>query len=295
MTADAPRLRLGPLLAPNAGNAVSSFLFIAALSLVASLIVIACVAAGRGVLDWRERLVGSATVVIRAAGLESPDAAAARGAEALDAVGGVARAWPLDPAGADGVISRLVDGKSNAGGAPRLVAVEFKAGRTPSIGSLSRALVADGLHARVDDHRPLTSPVVRAAALVGLAVAALLAGVAGLVGMIAAFVTRRRIAAQPELVNLLRLAGAADGFIAGLFAAYSARAAAFGGAAGAVAAALAVAAWRLAGPAAQGAGSGAFPGKWADLAALAAWPLIAALVGGLAARLAVRAALIGAP
>jgi cell division transport system permease protein len=235
MTADAPGARLGPLLAPSAGNAALSFLAIATLSLVASLIVIAGLAAGRGALDWRDRLVGSATVVVRARGLESPDAAAARAAEALDAVAGVARAWPLDPADADDVISRLVDGKSNAGGAPRLVAVELKVGMTPSIDSLSRALEADGLHARVDDHRTLTSPVVRAAALAGLAAAALLAGIAALVGVIAAFVTRRRIAAQPELVNLLRLAGAADGFIAGLFAARSARVSAFGAAAGAVA------------------------------------------------------------
>ena len=71
MTAAPPRRRPGPLLAADDG-AIALFLSIAALSFLASLILVASVAAGRGAIEWRERLVGSATVVVRAAGLESP-------------------------------------------------------------------------------------------------------------------------------------------------------------------------------------------------------------------------------
>jgi cell division transport system permease protein len=295
MTDAALRRRPGPLLAPRGGGAISVFLTIAALSFAASLIIAVALSAGRGALDWRERLVGSATVVVRAAGLESPDAAAARAAEALEAVSGVARAWPLDPGGVDATIASLVDGKASGAAAPRLIAVQFKAGASPGAAALSRALRADGLDAGVDDHRPWTGPVARAAALGGLAAATLLGVIAATLGVTVAFTTRRRIAAQAELMNLLRLSGAADGFIGGLFAGEAARGAAFAGAAGAVAAALAVAAWRVAGPAADVIGGDALPFAWPNLAALAPWPLIAAGVGALAARLTVRSALKGAP
>jgi cell division transport system permease protein len=294
MTVAQPRGRPGPVLAPRAGRTVAPVLIVAALSFAASLILIATLAAGRGALELRERLVGSATVVVRAAGLESPDAAAARTAERLEATAGVARAWPLEAAGADPLIARLMDGKSN-GGAPRLIAVQFRAGAAPSAVSLSRALQADGLDAGVDDHRPMTSPLARAAGLAGLTVAALLAVIMAALGTMAALATRRRIAAQRELVDLLGLAGASDGFIGSLFATEAARGAAWAGAAGAVAAALAVAAWRLADPADEAIGGEGLAFAWTNLAAAAPWPLIAAAVGALAARLAVRANMRGAP
>ena len=202
-------------------------------------------------MDLRERLVGSATVVVRAAGLESPDAAAARAAERLDAVGGVARAWPLEAAGPDPLIPRAWWMENRTAARRRLIAVQFKAGAAPSAVALSRALQTDGLDARVDDHRLVTSPLARAAGLAGLTAAALLPRSWRRWGLRPLSPPGRRIAAQRELVDLLGLAGATDGFIGGLFAAGAAKGAAWAGAAGAVAAALAVAAWRLAGPADQ--------------------------------------------
>ena len=291
MTVPPTHRRPGPLLAPNAGAGRFSFLATVALSFVASLIVIAGVAAGGGAPDWRGRLIGSATVVVAAAGLESPDAAAARAAEDLGAMAGVSRAWPLDAADIDPAIARLVAGKSVVGG--RLVAVEFKAGRSPRSAVLSRALKADGLDASIDDHRPWTSPVRRAAALAVLAAAALLAAIVAAVGAIAALATRRRLAARRDLVELVRLAGAPEGFIGGVFAARSAKTAAWAGAVGAVAAALVVTAWRMTGE--SQASRGILPFVWADLAASAPWPFITALVGAVAAGLTVRAAMKGVP
>ncbi len=285
--------RAAPLLAPDADAHrsifLAFFLAMATFSFVASLIVIAGVAALGGAAEWRGRLAGSTTAVVAAAGLESADAAAARAAEALGATAGVARAWALDATDLDPAIARLIGGA--AGG--RLVAVRFKAGAAPAAAALAHALEADGLKAAIDDHRPLTSPVLRAAALAALAAVASLAAIAAAVGAIAAAATRRRLAARRETVALLRLAGADDGLIGGLFAARSAKAAAWAGAAGAAGAALAVAAWRTSGGSPLS--RGAFPFAWADLAAAAPWPAIAALAGAAAAALAVRAALKSAP
>jgi|GEM_PF-6158316 len=285
------RYRPAPLLAPGAERTGSLFAAMVAVSLVASLMVIGAVAAGRAAEDWGGRLGGSATVVVRAAGLESPDAAAARATEALGAMAGVARAWPLDAAAADPLIARLLDQDSSSGGEPRLVAVAFKVGKAPSGAELSRELKADGLDASVDDHRPLTSPILRAAALAGLTAAVVAATVVAAASAIAALATRRRLAAQGEVVDLLRLAGAADGFIGRLFWARSARMAAWAGVIGAGSAIVATAAWRLWGWAPPGAPRLA----WADLAAGAAWPLAAALIGAVAAGWAVTAHLKGAP
>ncbi|MGI8841095.1 MAG: hypothetical protein ACR2F8_10015, partial [Caulobacteraceae bacterium] len=192
--------RAGPLLAPDTPALRWVLLAIAALSFAAALIAIAGVAAGAAAAEWRGRLIGSATVAVAAAGLESPDAAAARAAEVLGAAPGVARAWPLEPAGVDAAIARLEMGKAAARG--RLVAVRFKAGEAPATATLVRALAAEGLVAAVDDHRPLTSPVLRAAALAGAAAAVLLAAIVAAVGALAAWATRRRLAGQGELVEL---------------------------------------------------------------------------------------------
>jgi len=110
--------------------------------------------------------------------------------------------------------------------------------------------------------------------------------VAAAAGAVAASATRAGLAAQRPVVEVLRLAGAEEGFIAGLFQARFARAAALAGTIGAGAAALTGAALRLA-----GGGEGltpALPFAWVDLLAVLPCPVLAALVAGLAARLAVR-------
>lgn len=279
--------RPGPLLARGARRGGSLFAVMVVLSVAASLMLIGVAAAGRAGEAWRGRLVGSATVVVRATGLESADAAAARATEALQAMTGVARAWPLDAAPSDRWIARLADPDSPLGGEPRLVAVAFKPASAAGAAEISRALRADGLDARVDDHGPCTSPVLRAAGLAGLVAAALMAALMVSLAALARVATRRRLAAQREIVDLLRLAGARDGFIGRLFWTRAAAAAALAGAIGAVVAMVAAAAWRLWRP-------GSAPSLGADFAA-AAWPLVAASIGAVCAGRAVTAHLKGAP
>ena len=110
MSAAAARRRPGALLTHRGNGGVLVFCVIAAVAFVAGLLAIGGLAAGRAAEDWRGQVGGSATVVVRASGLESPEAAAARAAESLRGVKGVSAARPLDPTGADEVIARLIGG-----------------------------------------------------------------------------------------------------------------------------------------------------------------------------------------
>jgi cell division transport system permease protein len=98
-----------------------------------------------------------------------------------------------------------------------------------------------------------------------------------------AFATRAGLAARRDVVEVLHLAGADDGFIARLFQVRFARIAAQAGAIGAIAAIALAAALRVAG---GGAGlTQALPLAWTDLIAALPCPLVAAAVAAVAAQI----------
>ena len=112
--------------------------------------------------------------------------------------------------------------------------------------------------------------------------AALFAAIAAAAAAVVAFATRAGLAARRDVVEVLHLAGAEDGFIARLFQVRFARVAAVAGSFGALAAAGLGAALRIA-----GGGEGlapALPLAWSDLLAVVPCPLIAALVAAVAAQ-----------
>jgi len=106
--------------------------------------------------------------------------------------------------------------------------------------------------------------------------------IAGAAGAVIAFATRAGLAARRDVVEVLHLAGAEDGYIARLFQVRFARLAAVAGAIGAVGAGLIGAILRL-----IGGGEGltpALPIAWSDLLAVLPCPLLAALVAAGAAQ-----------
>ncbi|MGI9168719.1 MAG: hypothetical protein ACR2FH_00890, partial [Caulobacteraceae bacterium] len=292
MTGRTGRRRPGPLLAPSR-EGLRSLVAVAGLSFAICVVGIFACAIVRAAPASSARLVGSATVVVRGSGLESPEAAAARAAEVLGAAPGVARAWPLDANPADGIIARLIDGKSPSEGDARLVAVTFDPADPPTAQRLSRLLAAHELPATADDHRPGSSRVWRAAVLAALTAAGLLVLASTGVAIAAFRQVHQRLVAQGELVDLLRLVGAADAFVSGLFVARTARWLAWAAAAGALAAALATGFWRQ--PGSMQTADIPFTIHWADLAAAAAWPFMVASSGALAAWIAARRILRAAP
>lgn len=279
----ARRWKPAPFLPRGEGRDLGLTFAMATLCFLACLTALAVLAGDRAARNWNGQLGAEATVIVRAAGGESPDAAAARAAEVLAGAKGVAEARALEPKIAYDLIRPWLGDLSDIEDlpAPRLVAVTLDRAAPADAKTLRAALAGQGLDAVVDDHSVWIKDIRRAAGAVrwtGLAILALIVSAAGAV---VAFAARAGLATRRDIVEVLRLSGAADGFIAWLFIARYAGLAAVAGAAGAASAALIGALARLA-----GGGEGltpALPVAWGDLAALLPCPPLAAAVAALAA------------
>jgi len=283
---DAPRRRPAPLLPPEDARDGALVFVVAVLSFLACVAIVAALGANRAAGGWRTQLVGSATVLVRPSGTETADAAAARAAEVLSGIKpGVEEADALEKEKAEALLKPWLGDTDVLQDlpVPRLVSVELDPKSPASAATMEKALKDAGVDATVDDHSLWLKDVLHAGAMAraaALGVAALMAAAAAAV---IAFATRAGLAARRDLVGVLHLAGAEDGFIAGLFQVRFARMAALAGLFGAGGAAIIGAAAR-----AFGGGEGltpALPLAWSDLLVLPACPLIAALVAALAARI----------
>jgi len=281
-----PRWRPAPLLPREPAQDLLLVFVTAVLCLFACLAVIAAEGANRAAAGWSAQLAGSATVLVRPTGGESPDAAAERAVEALSALKGVAEAQVLEHAKAEALVEPWLGQGAQLADLPlpQLVTVDLdpKAAHKPTSAELSQALKLANVDGVVDDHsrwigdiqgagRTARAAAAGAAALIALAAAAVIA-----------FATHAGLAARREIVDVLHLSGAEDRFIVSLFQNRLAELAALAGAVGAAGAALAAAGARL-----LGGSHGltpALPIAWSDLLAVLPCPLIAASIAAGAAR-----------
>jgi cell division transport system permease protein len=278
------RERPASLLPPQDARDGALVFVVAVLCLLACLAVMAGLAANRAAGGWRAQLGGSATVLVRARGDETADGAAARAAEALAGVKGVAEAAALEPEKAKALLEPWLgkDGVLDDLPIPRLVSVDLDPKAPASLAAMDQALKAAGVEATIDDHSLWLKDVVRAGTLARIFAigAGVLVGAAA--GAVIVFATRAGLTARGDLVSVLHLAGAEDRFIAGLFQARFARMAALAGMIGATAAGAIALAVRL-----LGGGSGltpVLPLAWTDFSALLLCPAVAAAIAALAAR-----------
>jgi len=285
-----------PLLPRRDGRDWALLFVVAALSFLAGLAAVGALAGERAAQGWRSELTGSATVIVRAQGTDTPDEAAARAEETVAGVRGVAQALPLDAAKTQALLAPWI----GPGGlppdlpTPRLIAVELDPKAPASGEAIRQALKAAGLDADVDDHSRWAAQIMRAGVAVEVAGASLFALILAVLGAVIAFATRQGLAARRDVVEALHLAGATDGYIARLFQARFARSAAQAGLAGALLAAAAAAALKL-----SSAGdeqlTALLPIAWRDLIAPAPFPVLGALVAAVTARMTAMAALAGRP
>lgn len=279
---------------PEADARDPALLFVVAvLCFLACLTAVGLLAADRAAHGWAGQLTGEATVIVRPKGGETPDGAAARAAEALAGVPGVAEARALEKDKAYDLIRPWLGDVADLEDlpVPRLVAVTLDRSRPAGAPALDRALKAQGIDAVVDDHSVWIKDIRHAAAVVRWTAAGVFLLIALAAGAVVAFATRAGLAARRDVVEVLHLAGAEDGFIAQLFELRFARVAAIAGAAGAGAAGLLTVILRL-----IGGGQGitpALPVAWTDVLAVLPCPLIAALVAAVAARLTARTLIRG--
>lgn len=257
---------------------------VAVLCFLACLTAMGVLAADRAARGWTGQITGAATVIVRPRGGETPDAAAARAAEALAAVPGVSEARALEPQKAYDLIRPWLGDISDLEDlpVPRLVEITLDPAHPADAGALDKALKAQDIDAAVDDHSVWIKDIRRAGGVVRGLGAGVFLLIAAAAGAVVAFATRAGLAARRDVVEVLHLAGAEDGYIARLFQVRFARVAGFSGLIGAAAAAALGAGLRLAG---GGEGlSPALPLAWNDLLAVVPCPLVAALVAAVAAR-----------
>jgi cell division transport system permease protein len=276
--------RPAPLL-PRTDSRDGALIFVVAvLCFLACLTAIAALGANRAAKGWQSELVGSATVLVRPKPGETPDAAAARAAEAVAGVKGVVQATALEREKANALLKPWLGDEDllNDLPVPRLIAVELDKKAPAGAEALRQALAAAGVDATVDDHTLWLRDIVRAAQGVRAAAFGIFALLFAAAGAVIVFATRSALEARREVIEILHLSGAEDSFIAGLFMRRFGRMAAIAGAIGAVVAAVATAILRL-----TGGGHGltpVLPVAWSDLLFLAPAPLVAALIAAAAAR-----------
>lgn len=277
--------RPAPLLPRRDGRDGALAFVVAALSLLACLAAVTALASNRAAAGWTAALSGAATVQVRPSPGESAAYSAARAAEALAAVPGVAEASAMEPEQARALLEPWFgrDGVSPDWPIPQLVTVTFEPGREVSSTDMAAALRQARVDALVDDHRRWRGDVERAGAFARAAATAVALLMALATGAVIAFATRSGLEARRNIVEVLHLAGAKDAFIAQLFQGRFASLAGVAGLTGALAAALLVALARL-----LGGGEGftpALPFAWPDLLILVPVPLLAALIAAVSARL----------
>ena len=257
---------------------------IAVLCFIACLAAVGAVAADRAAHGWAAQLRAQATVQVRPRVGETGSTAAARAAETLAGVDGVAEAQALDRAAAEALLRPwLGEAALPDLPLPFLVTVRLDPDAPASAVTLSRALAEAGLDASVDDHALWRGEVERSAALItALAIAAFLLTACGAAAAIV-YATRAGLAACRSVIETLSLSGASDGAVAWLFQRRFGLLAAGAGAAGAAAAAGLLVLFRFLGG--SGSVTPALPLVWSDILILLPCPLLAAGVAIVAARL----------
>ena len=276
--------RRGPaLLSREAGGERWLMVVVAVLCFLASITAVGALAADRAAHGWARQLRAEATVQVRPRVDETGPTAAARAAETLAGVKGVAEAEAMDRKAAESLLRPWVGEAALPDlPLPYLVTVRLDPQAPASAPTLSRALAEAGLDATVDDHSLWRGEVERSAGVITALASAAFLLIAAATAAVIAYATRAGMAAQASVIETLSLNGASDGYVAGLFQRRFGGLAAQAGALGAGVAALLLGLLRLIGG--EGGLTPALPLAFSDLLILIACPVLAFGVALLAAR-----------
>ncbi|MGF1463623.1 MAG: cell division protein FtsX [Maricaulaceae bacterium] len=289
---DLPK-RTPALLAPLRDRDAPLLFVMAVMIFLACVAALAALGAARSAQAWSADLARGATVQIKAGDPQEAEALAARAAEALGQAPGVVSARVGDRSEAVALLEPWL-GRGNVPDdlpVPLFVALTFNPDARPSTASLQRPLEAAGIAATVDDHGRWAQDVARASNAVQSLGAGAFLMLAAAAFAVVGFATRAGLASQKDLVDTLHLAGARDGFIAGVFQGRFLSLGIKAGLAGTGLALLAGLALSLAGGDAGASFLGAPRPEAADLAWLALAPPFAGIAAAITARLTVLGAL----
>ena len=187
----------GPgLLSREAGGERWLIVVVAVLCFLASITAVGALAADRAAHGWARQLRAEATVQVRPRVDETGPTAAARAAETLAGVKGVAEAEAMDRKAAEALLRPWVGEAALPDlPLPYLVTVRLDPKSPASAPTLSRALAEAGLDATVDDHSLWRGEVERSAGVItALAGAAFLLIAAATAAVIACAAMPARVA-----------------------------------------------------------------------------------------------------
>lgn len=216
----APEKRRPPSLVPHAslaGNALT--VIIAIMSFLASLTVGAVGIVREAATNWQGQVLREVTIQVAAAEGRDMQAAVKKAVEIARSTPGVANAVPYT----DADIMRLLEpwlGKNIALEelpAPRLIVVRIEEGKTPDFNALETRLARDVPGASLDDHRAWLEKLrITGNALSGFG-AAILVLVLFATALSVLFATRSAVSGNRDVVEVLHVVGARDGYIARAF------------------------------------------------------------------------------
>lgn len=207
---------LSPLLPKEDAREAALFFVVCALCFLAALSGLVSRSAYAAADAWTTDVTGQITIRVR-----GDDAALTQAVDIAKAVPGIASARPVTRDEAEEMLRPWL----GAGGVPvsmplpKLVAAEASdtAVTRDVITALTTAMKTAGLETVVDDHLVWSADVRKSIDLAGL-VALIAVGLLGATGVaVIAFATHATLLARRDIVELLHLSGARDGFIAGLF------------------------------------------------------------------------------
>ncbi|TDR89070.1 cell division protein FtsX [Enterovirga rhinocerotis] len=290
---------LGPIgrglqIVPNDGGAGWTLVaVIAALAFLAALAAGAAVQVASAAATWREAISHEATIQVKPDPGRDGEADLARAAELARETPGIRTARILSRDDAE----RLLEPWLGAGldlsdlPVPRLIALELARDPKPDLSRLALRLKIDVPGSSLDDHSAWLSRLAAVTAgIVGFAISAVILVLGASAGAIG-FATRGAVTGHRDVVEVLRLVGARDGFVAWLFAKRFARLGLLGGLIGSAAAAAALLGLALLSDNGASGGTGLIaalaPSPW-TFAAMAAIAVADAAVAGAVAWTAVK-------
>ncbi len=257
---------------------------IGVLCLLACLAALIVLASDRAADGWSRDIRAEVTIQVRPSGLESGSVAAAKAAEVVAGVKGVAEAVAIEPEKAKALIKPwLGDAILDDLPIPNLVEVKLDPKLPVRPGVLMTTLANAGIDASLDDHSVWLKDVEQSALTVRLISSGIFLIIGSATAAFVAFATRAGLAARANVVEVLSLCGATDIFIAERFQYRFARMAFESGLLGAAAAAVIMAIIKATGSSQSFAM--ALPFSWFDLLILIPCPLLVAMIAAVTARL----------
>ncbi len=257
---------------------------IGVLCLLACLAALIVLASDRAADGWSRDIRAEVTIQVRPSGLETGSVAAAKAAEVIAGVKGVAEAVAIEPEKAKALIKPwLGDAILDDLPIPNLVEVKLDPRMPVRPGVLMTTLANAGIDASLDDHSVWLKDVEQSALTVRLISSGIFLIIGSATAAFVAFATRAGLAARANVVEVLSLCGATDIFIAERFQYRFARMAFESGLLGAAAAAVIMAIIKATGSSQSFAM--ALPFSWFDLLILIPCPLLVAMIAAVTARL----------